>query len=367
MVDPRITKLAHVLLHYSCNVKRKQLVKIIGALESIPIMKEIFAEAVKIGAHPYTRIVDEEFEEIFFKNAQGDQLTYISPLDDFEIGKIDTLIAIRAPKNTNMLAGVDPKKQALMFKAHAKISQKFSRRAAAGELSWVVTQFPSNASAQDAGMSLTDYAEFVYKACMVDKANPIAEWKKTSGYNQKLINYLKRKSEIHIVAPDTDLTFNVKGRIWINCDGGNNFPDGEVFTAPIENSVTGHIRFTFPAVFRGREVTDVRLEFKHGKAIKASAAKGQDYLDAMLDMDKGSRHLGEVAIGTNFGIKQFTRNILYDEKIGGTFHMALGNSYPESGGKNKSGLHWDMICDLRKGGAIYADGQLFFKNGKFVR
>jgi len=367
MVDPRLTALAKVLVHYSSKVKKGQLVKIIGGVQSIPLMKEVFTEAIKTGAHPFTKIIDEDFEELFFKHAKGDQLTHVSPMENFEVGKIDTLIALRAPKNTNSLSGVDPKKQAKMFKAHSRISQKFSKRSAAGELSWVVTQFPTESAAQDAKMSLTDYSDFVYRACMVDKKNPVAEWKKVSKYNQRLITYLRRKKEIRIVAPDTDLTFNVKGRTWINCDGANNFPDGEVFTAPIENSVNGHIRFTFPAVFRGREVNNVRLEFKNGKAIKASAERGLDYLNAMLDMDSGSRHLGEVAIGTNFGIKQFTRNILYDEKIGGTFHMALGNSYPESGGKNKSGLHWDMICDLRKGGAMYADGQMFFKNGKFLK
>jgi aminopeptidase len=367
MVDPKITRLAHVLVHYSCNVKKNQLVKIIGGTEAIPLLREVFAETVKMGANPFTKVMVEDFEEIFYRHAKKDQLSYVSPLDDYEVGKIDTLIAIRSPENTKMLSGVDPKKQAMSFKARGKVMQKFSKRAAAGELSWVVTQFPTNASAQDAGMSLADYTDFVFKACMVDKKNPVAEWKKVSKYNQKLINYLKRKKQIRIVAPDTDLIFNVKGRTWINCDGANNFPDGEVFTAPVENSASGHIRFTFPAVYRGREVSDVRIEFKNGKAVKATAAQGQNYLNAMLDIDKGSRFLGEVAIGTNFGIKQFTRNILYDEKIGGTFHMALGNSYPESGGKNKSALHWDMICDLRKGGAMYADGQLFFKNGKFVK
>jgi aminopeptidase len=255
----------------------------------------------------------------------------------------------------------------LMRKSQGKITQRFSKRAAEKKLFWVVTQYPTNASAQDAGMSLTDYENFVFSACMVDKKNPIAEWRKVSKYNERLIKYLKRKKKIRITAPDTDFSFNVAGRKWINCDGKNNFPDGEVFTAPHENSAQGHVRFSFPAVYGGREVLDVRLEFKNGKAVKANAEKGVDFLNAMLDMDRGSRFLGETAIGTNFEIKQFTRNILYDEKIGGTFHMALGNSYPESGGKNKSALHWDMICDLRKGGCIYADGELFFKNGRFLK
>ena len=216
-------------------------------------------------------------------------------------------------------------------------------------------------------MSLTDYEDFVFSACKVDKKDPIAEWKKVSQYNARIIKYLKGKKEIRIVAPDTDLRYNVAGRVWINCDGSNNFPDGEVFTAPIENSANGHIRFTFPAVYGGREVEDVRIEFKDGKAVSAKASRGEEFLNTMLDSDKGARYLGEVAIGTNFGIRQFTKNTLFDEKIGGTIHMALGQSYPETGGKNRSGLHWDMVCDLRTGGALYADKELFFKNGKFLK
>jgi aminopeptidase len=368
MIDPRLKKLAHVLLHYSTKVRKNQIVKLIGGMESVPLLKELYAETLRMGAHPFTRIIIDDISEVFFKLANKEQLTYVIPMEKYEIEKVDALVFVRAPSNTKLLSHVDPKKQAINQKAHGKINEIFSKRAAAGQLAWVLTQYPTNAGAQDAGMSLADYEDFIYGACMVDKKDPIAEWKKVSKYNQKLINYLKRKKLIRVVAPDTDISFSVAGRKWINCDGNYNFPDGEVFTAPVENSANGHIRFTFPAVHGGREVTDVRVEFKNGKAVKATAAQGQNFLEAMLNMDKGSRHLGEVAIGTNFGIKDFTRNILYDEKIGGTHHMAFGNSYPESGGKNKSALHWDMICDLRsKDGAMYADGQLFFKNGKFLK
>ncbi len=367
MVDPRNTKLAQVLVHYSCKIKRKQLVKIIGGIESLPLLKEVYREVLKAGAYPYVRLNSEEFEDIFFKNASADQIQYISPMDNMEVNKLDAFIVIRSPQNTKALSGVDPQRQAMLFRSRGKINQKFSKRSAEGELSWVLTQYPTNASAQDGSMSLADYEDFVFKACMVDKKDPVAEWKKMSKQNEKVIKYVRRKKVIRLEAPDTDITFNVAGRKWINCDGDNNFPDGEVFTAPVENSVNGHIRFSFPAVYRGREVTDVRLEFKNGKLVKANAATGEDYLHAMTNIDKGAKYLGEVAIGTNYGIQQFTKNILYDEKIGGTFHMALGNSYPESGGKNKSALHWDMICDLRKKGAMYADGEMFFKNGKFLK
>jgi len=248
MTDPRLKKLTYVLLHYSAKLKRKQIVKLIGDVESLPLLKELYAEALAMGAYPYTKITDDDFSEIFFKRANKDQLAHILPMEKYEIDKIDALVFVRASSNTRALTGTDPKKQAMAQKARGKLNQKFHKRAAAGELSWVPTQYPTNAGAQDAGMSLTDYEDFIYGACMVDRKDPIAEWKKMSKYNQRLINYLKRKKVIHIVAPDTDITFKVGGRKWINCDGDNNFPDGEVFTAPVENSANGHIRFSFPAV-----------------------------------------------------------------------------------------------------------------------
>jgi len=367
MQDPRIKKMAQVLVQYCCKIKKGQFVEIVAGIPAVPLVKEVYVAILKAGAHPFSRIVVEDLEELFYRHANNEQLQFVSPINRYSIEKIDAMIALRSPLNTKNLSGSDPKKQALSRKANHVIMDRFSKRAAAKQLAWVVTNYPTEAAAQDAGMSLSEYEDFVYRACMIDQKDPIAAWQKMSKYNQRLIDYLKRKKTIRLAAPDTDLTFKVGGRKWINCSGEYNFPDGEVFTAPIEDSMSGKIRFTFPAVYSGREVDDVRLEFGKGKVIKATAAKGQDFLHAMIDMDKGARYVGEVAIGTNFGIQQFTRSILYDEKIGGTYHMALGNSYPESGGKNRSALHWDMICDLRKKGAMYADGELFFKNGKFVK
>jgi len=367
MNDPRIEKYADVLLNYCLKLKKDQLLCIRGTTLATPLITALYKRALQKGAHPFTRIRVEGLEEIYFKFSSESQLKFITPIQKFEMDKTDAMVAIMSNYNTKELSNIDPKKQAIAQKASAPILKKIMKRTADGTFFWVGCLYPTYAAAQDAGMSLADYEEFVFKACRLDAKDPVAEWKKTSKYNARLINYLKRKSKIRIVAPDTDLTFGVKGRKWINCDGANNFPDGEVFTGPIEDSAEGHIRFTFPAVYHGREVDDVRLEFKKGKAVKASAAKGEKYLNAMLDMDKGSRYVGELAIGTNFGIKEFTRNTLFDEKIGGTMHMALGQAYPESGGKNQSGLHWDMVCDLRKGGAMYADGELFFKNGRFLK
>jgi aminopeptidase len=367
MIDQRTKKLARVLLRYCIRLKKKQLVKLIGSEQAIPLLRELYAEALTIGAYPYIKVAIEGLDEILLKTGSRDQLVYISPLAYYEVEKIDAVVGVFAPSNTKYLSGTNPDKQALMGKAQSKLLERLLTRAAKKQLAWVSTLFPANASAQDACMSLSDYEDFVYKACQIDKKDPIAEWRKISRYNRQLINYLKRKKLIHITALDTDLTFSVSGRKWINCDGENNFPDGEVFTAPLENSANGHIRFSYPAVYRGREVNDVYIEFKNGKAIKTTSSRGQDFLEAMLNMDKGARYIGEVAIGTNYGIKVFTRNILFDEKIGGTFHLALGKAYPESGGKNSSALHWDMVCDLRKDGCMYADGEMFFKNGKFLR
>ncbi len=367
MRDQRIEKLADVLLRYCIGLKKGQMIGLRGTVLATPLLKELYKKALIMGAYPFTRIAFDGLEEIYYKYSSEEQLRYITPLQRFEAERSDALVSVMSSFNTKALTKIDHKKQAVSQKAMAPLMKKIMARTARKEFSWVGCLYPTNASAQDAGMSLSDYEEFVYSACCVDKKDPIAEWKKISRYNARLIKYLSTKKEIRITAPGTDMTYNVKGRKWINCDGKNNFPDGEVFTAPIENSADGHIRFTFPAVYHGNEVEDVRIEFKNGKAVKATAAKGEKFLNTMLDLDKGARYLGEVAIGTNFGIKNFSKNILFDEKIGGTIHMALGQSYPESGGKNNSGLHWDMICDLRKNGALYADGQMFFKNGKFLK
>jgi aminopeptidase len=239
-------------------------------------------------------------------------------------------------------------------------------RSASGKLRWVGTQWPCQASAQDAEMSLEEYEGFVYGAGHLDKANPIQAWKRISRDQQALTDFLNKSREVRIVAEDTDLRYSCKGRKWINCDGHYNCPDGEVFTGPVETSVEGHVKFSFPAVHNGHEVEAVRLTFERGKVAKAEAEKGQDFLRAMIQMDSGSCYLGEGAIGTNYNVKRYTKNTLFDEKIGGTIHLALGAGYSETGNKNRSGLHWDMVCDLRKGGELYVDGELIQKNGKFL-
>jgi aminopeptidase len=264
------------------------------------------------------------------------------------------------------MTNIDPKKQAISSAAQQEIHQLFLDRAARKELRWCLTLYPTNASAQDAEMSLDDYEKFIFKAAHVEKKDPIAYWKQVYRDQEKIRRLLEKKKQLRVVAKDTDLTLSVAGRKWINCHGKENFPDGEVFTGPVENSAEGEIRYSFPAVHGGREVEEIHLWFKKGKVVKAKAEKGAAFLHAMLDMDKGARFIGEFSFGTNYGITRYTKNTLFDEKIGGTIHIAIGSGYPETGSKNKSSLHWDMMCDLRKHGEVYADGDLIYRNGRFL-
>jgi aminopeptidase len=246
------------------------------------------------------------------------------------------------------------------------LQETFMRRQATGELRWSITLFPTEAYAQDAEMSLREYEDFVYGACRLDDPDPVARWREVAARQQKLVDWLKGKKTVRVTGPHCDLTVGIEGRVFINADGTKNFPDGEIFTGPQEDVTQGHIEFTYPAIFEGREVEGVALTFEKGRVVKATAKKGEDFLLKMLDMDEGARTLGEFAIGTNDGIKKFTRNILFDEKLGGTIHCAVGAAYPDTGGQNKSSLHWDMICDMHGGGEIAVDGEPFYRNGEFL-
>ena len=365
-MDPRVQKLAKVLIHYSLKLKKGQLFKIQGQQVSLPLMIAAYEEALKVGAYPFISTLQPEAEEIFLKYANDDQMKYLSPLIKLEVNKIDALLSIWGSENKKYLSGIDSKKQAKSYVHRKPLSEKLFNRIENGSLSWVGTQFPTQADAQDAEMSLRDYEDFVYGAGHLNDKDPITHWKKVEKEQARLIKIMNRFKEIHVQSPNADLKIQVKDRKWINCAGTQNFPDGEIFTGPIENSAEGFIRYTYPAVYGGREVEDVRLEFKKGKVVNESASKNQKYLTDMLNMDKGARFVGEFAIGTNYDIQRFSRNILFDEKIGGTCHLAVGASIPESGGVNKSSLHWDMVCDLKKDSTISADGKVIYKNGKFT-
>lgn len=365
-MDARIERLAKTLIHYSIKLKKGQLIQIQGEAVALPLIKAVFTEAVRVGAHPYTKIRIPDNDEALLKYGSDAQLKYISPLIRTAANRIDALVAIWGTENTKFLSGVEPKRQALSRRSQGPIVKKMFKRIADKSLSWVGTQFPTLADAQEAGMSLADYEDFVYQAGHVDKGDPVKHWKRVARDQARLVKILNRIDRLHIQAEGTDLRMRVKGRKWINCAGTENFPDGELFTSPLETTVEGHIHFSFPACYGGREVEDVHLEFKKGRVVGARAGKNEAYLKAMLDTDKGARSVGEIAIGTNYDIKRFSKNVLFDEKIGGTCHMAVGASILEAGGKNHSALHWDMICDLKHGAEITADGKVIYRNGKFT-
>ena len=282
------------------------------------------------------------------------------------LSKADVWLTAWGNRNTRMLSRIDSNKLKIHQQGASVWRKIYSDRTGDGSLRWCGTQYPTYADAQEASMSMSEYEDFVYGAGLLDSEDPVSEWKKISKEQDRWVKYLDSKSSLHIVSEGTDIMIGINGRKWINCDGKQNFPDGEIFTSPLENNINGYITFSFPGIFAGRQIEGIKLEVKDGKVINAWAKKGEELLKSLLETDEGSSFFGEVAIGTNYGIKDFTSNMLFDEKIGGTVHMAIGDSMPEAGGKNKSSLHWDMLCDMRNGGKIYADGELFYENGKFI-
>jgi aminopeptidase len=366
MSDPRIEKLAKVLAHYSLKIKRGDLVRIAGPALAEPLMRAMFAEALDAGAYPFGRVMLQGQEELYYRRASDDQLKFVSEIDRLEMERVEATLTILGKWNTRELTSVDPQRIRLRREATRELQHRFLERAAKGELRWCGTQYPTHAEAQDAEMSLSEYEDFVFTAGLLDRPDPVAAWENVRGEQDRITRFLGEKKSLKIKGPDVDLAISVAGRTWVNAAGEYNFPDGEVFTGPVEDSVNGRVRFTYPGIYGGREVEGVELLFEQGKVTQARATKGEDFLHSMLDIDQGARFLGEFAFGLNYNIQQFTRNILFDEKIGGTLHMALGLGYPETGSKNVSGLHWDLICDLRNGAEVTADGELIYRNGRFT-
>jgi len=366
MVDPRVEVVAKILVDYSVDVKPGQLVRITGAPEGAPLVLAVYQRVLERGANPWIQLGLDGAQELFYAYAGEAQLDYIPAFMKDVVEEIDASIGIWTDVNTKGLTNADPAKQARRAVAMQPLSERFLERAAKKEVRWTATLHPTNAFAQDAEMSLRDFADFVYKASLVHESDPIRSWQAVSKEQQRVVDWLNKAGKIQVLGPDTDLTLEVTGRKWQNCDGHENFPDGEIFTGPIEQSVNGHVRYTYPACAYGREVEDVRLEFKEGRVIKATAAKNEDFLLKTLETDEGARYVGEFAFGTNRGIQRFTKNTLFDEKIGGTIHLALGKGYPETGSKNSSAIHWDMVCDLRQGGEVWVDDTLFLKDGKIL-
>jgi aminopeptidase len=365
MSDPRVTKLAQVLVNYSLALQPGDLFYLRAAPLAQELSRAVYKEAVLAGAHILYSSGLPGSQEIFYRHANDDQLDHVSPAWRFIIENYDANLVIEATENTRELSNVDPERRQRSDRAGAEVFQLMTDRMASGELRWCYTEYPTQASAQEAEMSLSEYEEFVYGAGLLDLDDPVAAWKEEAERQNKLMRWLEGKDRVTLKGKDIDLSLSIKGRGFLNAAGKENFPDGEIYTSPIEDSVNGWVRFAYPAIFGGKEVTDIELWFEDGKVIKESAGKGADLLKAMLDMDEGARYLGEWGIGTNYGIQRFTKNILFDEKIGGTIHLALGIGFPEVGGQNTSGLHWDIICDMNDS-EITVDGDLFYKDGKSV-
>jgi aminopeptidase len=365
MTDPRITKLAQVLVHYSLNLQPGEKFRIRTSPLAEELSLAVYREALLAGAHITVQNDLPGAAEIFFKLATDEQLTHISPINRLITETWDADLYIEAEHNTRELSNVDPARMALARKANAELSKTFFKRAARGEIKWSLTVYPTHAMAQEADMSLADYQDFVFGACLLDDEDPVASWHKLGQQQDRYIQWLKGKEQVTIKGQHVDLSFSIKGRSFENCDGKYNFPDGEIFTGPVEDSVNGYIRFSYPAIYSGQEVEDIELWFENGAVVKEKASKGQELLTQMLNTDPGARYLGEWGIGTNYGIQRFTKNMLFDEKIGGTIHLAVGAGYPETGSQNESGIHWDMLCDMKES-QVWVDGELFYKDGAFT-
>lgn len=366
-MDSRISRWAKTLVGYCLDVKPGETVQINATTAAEPLVAAVYGEVLRAGGHPVPMIRIPRLGETLLREGNDDQLSWINPADRLLTEQVDCFLHISSETNTHQFAGVDPARQAIAHRAQRELFQLRQNRSK--EARWCLTLYPTEAYAQDADMSLGDFTEFVYEACFLNSDDPAVRWKELGERQQFYVDWLRDKQHVHIIGPKTDLRLSIAGRTFRNSDGKRNFPSGEFFTGPVEDSAQGHIHYTIPSNVNGRGVQDIRLRFEAGRVVEATAAQGQVFLDQMLDLDEGARYLGEFAFGNNFGIQRPTRNILFDEKIGGTVHLALGNSYPETGGKNISGLHWDMICDLRPeagGGEVYVDDVLVLKDGKLV-
>ncbi len=366
LTDPRVTKLAKLLTHYSIGLREGDLFVIRATPAAAPLIEACYREALGLGAHPHVDLRLPGLEEIYYRTASDAELDFVSPITRFYTERFDAQLSILSDVNTRALSGVDPARMARAQAARRDLMRTFMARDADDTLRWGVAMYPTDAYAQDAELSVDGLADFIFGACLVNEDDPVAAWQAVAARQQTLIDRIAGKREIRLVGPDTDLTFSIAGRTFINDDGKKNMPGGEFFTGPVEDSAHGTIRYSFPAIYGGKEVADIRLRFEAGRVVEASAGKNDELLQSLLGLDEGARRLGEFAFGTNPGVTRFTRNILFDEKIAGTVHLALGSGYPATGSTNVSALHWDMICDLRQGGAIYVDGQLFAKDGQFV-
>ena len=360
-------RLAEVVVGYSTEVRKGDVVRVESYdTSALPIMRETYAAALRAGGHPTANLVLEEADETLYKEGRDHQLDWVPPDQAWNLEHGDVWIVFDAVTNTKRLSNVDPERISRRLTARRPLQSLYLERSAQGAFRWLICGVPCEAAAQDASMSLKQYEDVLSRAAFLDQEDPVAAWKQFGERLERVGDFLEGVRELRIVGEDTDLKLGVEDRTWIRSKGLRNFPDGEVFTGPQETSVEGTIRFSFPAMMRGRQADDVRLRFEGGEVVEATAKRGQDFLREMVGMDDGAKRVGEFAFGLNESISEYTGNLLLDEKIGGTVHLALGRSVPGTGGLNESGLHWDIVCDLREGGEVYADGELVYRDGAFL-
>jgi len=354
MVDADLTKTAKIIVEHSTKVKKGETVQIIADYAAKDMVLEVYRRVLLKGAYPRVHISVPGMAYTFYKNASEEQLKHFPKISMYEMKNTNAVIFIGAPDNTKEMANIDTKRIAERQKVLKPLFKYRSEKT-----KWLIFYYPSPALAQEAGMSVEEFRSFVYRSTIVD-------FEKMSKQQEKLKKLLDKGNKIRITARNTDITFSIKGRKGMKCTGEFNLPDGEVFTSPVENSAEGHIEFSYPALYQGREVEGIYVEFRKGKAVKIKAQKNEEFLKKVLETDKGAKYIGEIGIGTNYNINRFVKNILFDEKIGGTVHLAFGKAYKETGGKNESAIHWDILTDMKNSGRIYIDGKLVQKDGKFL-
>jgi aminopeptidase len=371
VADPRVSKFAKILVEHSARIVPGDRVLIEATTAAEPLVRELIIQILEKGAHPHPLVMLPDFnflehEEILLAYGNDAQLEFVPSFFKLAYDEFESRIRVHSATNPHDMTLFDTARMQKRGKAKGAITNVQMRRGAEGVFKWVTTLYPTHGYAQDANMSLRQYEDFVFNAVHANEEDPIAYWNSTATAQQKAIDFLAGKDKVTLRGPNVDLTLSIKGRKFMNSTGVYNMPDGEIYTGPVEESLSGWVKYTFPAIYGGVAVEGAELRFTDGRVEQATASKNQDYLHKMIDSDKGARYVGEFAIGTNSDIDKFTGNILFDEKIGGTFHMALGAGYPETGSHNKSAIHWDMICDLRTDSEITVDGELFYKNGEFV-
>jgi len=365
MTDARVEKLAQILVDHSAEIKPGDRVAIEATTAAQPLVRALYATILERGGYPYLLLELPDQDELLFAHAKDEQLDAIPPFRQLAYEQFESRIRVASSTAPRALSGVDPARPRRQ-KAMSPILETQMRRGADRSFKWVSTLYPTEGYATEAGMSLGDFEDFVYRACHADQADPVAYWNKVHTRQQKIVERIEGHDQVVLRGPNVDLSLSIQGRKFLNASGKANMPDGEVFTGPVEDSLNGFVRYNYPAIYSGVLVEGVELTFRDGKVAEAHAEKNEAFLMEMLESDPGARYVGEFAIGTNYEIDRFSHNILFDEKLGGSFHMALGAGYPETGSVNKSIIHWDMICGMQKDSEILLDGQVVYKNGKFT-